>query len=75
MAGQYDNPIPTRFLAPIDCLKIPAQGSQLGPETEFVNFIGAQESISGGPVRQPSSYSVPTASMDCPKIPALAASK
>ncbi len=21
----YDNPIPTRFLAPIDCLKIPAQ--------------------------------------------------
>jgi hypothetical protein len=25
MAGRYDNPIPTRFLAPIDCLKIPAQ--------------------------------------------------
>jgi hypothetical protein len=25
LAGQYDNPIPTRFLAPIDCLKIPAQ--------------------------------------------------
>jgi hypothetical protein len=24
LAGQYDNPIPTRFLAPIDCLKIPA---------------------------------------------------
>ncbi len=23
---QYDNPIPTRFLAPIDCLKIPALG-------------------------------------------------
>ncbi len=22
--SQYDNPIPTRFLAPIDCLKIPA---------------------------------------------------
>jgi hypothetical protein len=22
-AGWYDNPIPTRFLAPIDCLKIP----------------------------------------------------
>ncbi len=22
--GRYDNPIPTRFLAPIDCLKIPA---------------------------------------------------
>ncbi len=25
LAGQYDNPIPTQFLAPIDCLKIPAR--------------------------------------------------
>jgi hypothetical protein len=25
LAGRYDNPIPTRCLAPIDCLKIPAQ--------------------------------------------------
>ncbi len=25
LADQYDNPIPTRFLAAIDCLKIPAQ--------------------------------------------------
>jgi hypothetical protein len=25
LAGQYDNPIPTWFLAPIDFLKIPAQ--------------------------------------------------
>ncbi len=24
MAGLYDNPIPTQFLAPIDCLEIPA---------------------------------------------------
>jgi hypothetical protein len=24
LAGRYDNPIPIRFLAPIDCLKIPA---------------------------------------------------
>ncbi len=24
LAGRYNNPIPTRFLAPIDCLKIPA---------------------------------------------------
>ena len=24
LVGRYDNPIPTRFLAPIDCLKIPA---------------------------------------------------
>ncbi len=27
LAGRYDNPIPTRFLAPIDCYKIPAQDS------------------------------------------------
>jgi hypothetical protein len=25
LVGRYDNPIPTRFLAPIDCSKIPAQ--------------------------------------------------
>jgi hypothetical protein len=25
LAGRYDNAIPTRFLTPIDCLKIPAQ--------------------------------------------------
>ncbi len=25
LAGRYDNPIPLRFLAPIDTLKIPAQ--------------------------------------------------
>ncbi len=24
LAGRYDNPIPIRFLTPIDCLKIPA---------------------------------------------------
>ncbi len=24
LAGRYDNPFPTRFLAPVDCLKIPA---------------------------------------------------
>ncbi len=26
MVGRYDNPIPTRCLAPIDFLKIPARG-------------------------------------------------
>jgi hypothetical protein len=26
LAGRYDNSIPTRFLAPIECLKIPALG-------------------------------------------------
>ncbi len=25
LAGRYDNPIPTQFLAPMDSLKIPAQ--------------------------------------------------
>jgi len=24
LAGRYDNPIPTHFLAPVDCSKIPA---------------------------------------------------
>ncbi len=27
LADRYDNPIPTRFLAPIDCLKILAQAT------------------------------------------------
>ncbi len=27
LAGRYDNPIPTRLKAPIDCLKIPAQAA------------------------------------------------
>jgi hypothetical protein len=29
LAGRYDNPIPPRFLAPIDFLKIPAQYTEL----------------------------------------------
>jgi hypothetical protein len=29
LAGRYDNPIPTRFLAPIDCLKIPVPVNSL----------------------------------------------
>jgi hypothetical protein len=43
--GWYDNPIPTRFLAPIDCLKI--------PEPVFLNVYGAQESIPRNEFRQP----------------------
>ncbi len=31
LAGRYDNPIPSRFLAPIDFLKIPAQGYHITP--------------------------------------------
>ncbi len=30
LAGRYNNPIPSRFLAPIDCLKIPVQYSYGG---------------------------------------------
>jgi hypothetical protein len=30
LAGQYNNPIPPQFLAPIDCLKIPAQATYVG---------------------------------------------
>ncbi len=30
LAGRYDNSIPTLFLAPIDCSKIPAKESTLG---------------------------------------------
>ncbi len=35
-AGRYDNPIPTRFLALIDCLKIPAQMSR--PEVSYLSL-------------------------------------
>ncbi len=31
LAGRYDNPILTRFLAPKDCLKIPAQNTRPTP--------------------------------------------
>ncbi len=37
LAGRYDNPIPTRFLAPIDCLKIAALGCNSGENSlEFI---------------------------------------
>jgi hypothetical protein len=43
LAGGYDNPIPTRFLAPIDCLQIPAQYCTihmqvLGPNRRWVTL-------------------------------------
>jgi hypothetical protein len=34
LAGRYDNPIPPRFLAPIDFLKIPAQYAADNPMPE-----------------------------------------
>ncbi len=38
LAGRYENPIPTRFLAPIDCSKIPALIAVL----EFLNNLLGQ---------------------------------
>ncbi len=35
LAGRYDNPIPTRFLAPKDCSKIPAQTAVMCPDDGF----------------------------------------
>ena len=40
LAGWYDNPIPTQFLAPIDCLKITAQDMQLaGMQVQLLNAV------------------------------------
>jgi hypothetical protein len=38
LAGRYDNPIPTRFLAPIDCLKIPALKAVCKGGYEYVQY-------------------------------------
>ncbi len=40
LAGRNDNPIPTRFLALTDCLKIPAQDSFL---PQFLQFREANK--------------------------------
>jgi hypothetical protein len=42
LAGRYDNPIPSRYLAPINCLKIPALQSQT------VHKSGAEGGGGGG---------------------------
>jgi hypothetical protein len=39
LAGRYDNPIPTRFLAPIDCLKIPAQTTVTRNIVQYLNTV------------------------------------
>ncbi len=36
LAGRYDNPIPTRFLVPTDCLKIPTQGKTSKTAQDFM---------------------------------------
>ncbi len=40
LAGRYDNPIPPRFLAPIDFLKIPALNDKQGCRTGPPGYIG-----------------------------------
>jgi hypothetical protein len=42
LTGRYDNPIPTRFLAAIDCSQIPAQGSIL-ESSDTVESEGAAD--------------------------------
>jgi hypothetical protein len=39
LAGRYDNLTPTRFLAPIDCLKIPAQELKFSPLSNLNIFL------------------------------------
>ena len=48
-AGEYYNPILTRFLAPIDCLQIPALMSSVG------NHMGAKNQVGIGLSYQPAS--------------------
>ncbi len=49
LAGGYDNPIPTQFLAPIDCLKIPAQSAFSVPvlKVVYIKNNAATEYIKG----------------------------
>jgi hypothetical protein len=37
--GRYDNPIPTLFLAPIDCLKIPALSNSIENNGEVLRTM------------------------------------
>jgi hypothetical protein len=43
LAGRYDNPIPTRLLVPIDCLKIPAQGSNTQRENIWYGKVDGKD--------------------------------
>jgi hypothetical protein len=48
LAGRYDNPIPPRYLAPIDFLKIPAlarQGSYAGGIDSLESILGLLKSL------------------------------
>jgi hypothetical protein len=43
LAGRYDNPITPRFLAPIDCLKIPALYNKSAEKGFYVDVVCAVE--------------------------------
>jgi hypothetical protein len=45
LAGRYDNPIPPRLLAPIDCLKIPALATQPGGIDSLESILGLLKSL------------------------------
>jgi hypothetical protein len=45
LAGRYDNPIPPRFLAPIDFLKIPALVSESDLLAHFRILLGMSKLI------------------------------
>jgi hypothetical protein len=45
LAGRYDNPIPTRFLAPIDCLKILPQVPETFLPPVFDTHLGLNNYI------------------------------
>ncbi len=45
MAGRYDNPIPTRCLAPIDFLKIPAQVTEPSGIGSLESILGLHKSL------------------------------
>ena len=67
LADRYDNPIPTRFLAPIGCLKIPAQltvtiqitHSRQGP-VEYAQYNAGSFSVHQPFPRSFTSQGVPT---------------
>jgi len=53
LAGRYDNPIPTRFIAPIDCLNIPCTDANMAVTIEHQN----KNWKTGSMTHYPASYS------------------
>ncbi len=51
LAGRYENPIPTRCLAPIECLKIPAQATEAGGIDSLESIPGLVRSLKIRPLK------------------------